>query len=79
VVGWLTSSGSTPHYTAADQKWTKWAHDNQYNGRISALALLLAAFIFLHFTATIRSALEDAESSLRGSRPRAASGSATAT
>jgi succinate dehydrogenase/fumarate reductase cytochrome b subunit len=67
VVGWLTSSGSTPRYSAGDQKWTDWAHDNQYKGRISALALLLAAFIFLHFIATIRSVLEDTESSLRGS------------
>jgi hypothetical protein len=68
VVGWLTSSGSTPHYTAVDQKWTNWAHDNQYKGRISALALLVAAFIFLYFIATIRGALEEAESSIRGSR-----------
>ena len=67
VIGWLTSSGSTPHYTAVDQKWTNWAHDNQYKGRISALALLVAAFIFLYFIATIRSVLEEAESSVRGS------------
>jgi succinate dehydrogenase/fumarate reductase cytochrome b subunit len=67
LVGWLTSGGTTPHYTATDQVWTNWAHDNQYKSRISAFALLVAAFIFLHFIATIRDVLEDAESSVRGS------------
>jgi hypothetical protein len=59
----LTSGGNTPHYTAADQEWTNWAHDNQWKGRISAFAMLLAGFIFPHFMATIRSA----ESPVRGS------------
>jgi succinate dehydrogenase/fumarate reductase cytochrome b subunit len=68
VVGWLTSGGNTPHYTAPDQKWINWAHDNQGKGRISAFALVLAAFIFLYFLGTIRSVLEGAESSARGSR-----------
>src|SRR5207244_1196676 len=67
VVGWLTSGGNTPHYTAADQKWTNWAHDNQSKGRISAFAMLLAGFIFLYFMATIRSVLESAEAPVRGS------------
>ena len=68
AIGWLTSSGSTPNYTAVDQKWTNWAHDNQYKGRISALALLVAAFLFLYFISTIRTALDEAESSMRGSK-----------
>lgn len=67
VVGWLTSAGNTPHYTAGAQAWTNWAHDNQYRSRISAFALLLAAFIFLYFLGAIRSVLEGAESSVRGS------------
>ena len=67
VVGWVTSVANNPHYTASDQDWTNWAHDNQTKGRISSFAMLLAAFIFLYFIAAIRSALEDAESSARGS------------
>jgi succinate dehydrogenase/fumarate reductase cytochrome b subunit len=67
VIGWLTGVANNPHYTATDQKWTNWAHDNQSKGRISAFAMLLAAFIFLHFDAAIRNALEGAESTVRGS------------
>ena len=67
LIGSLTSSANTPDYTAADQAWTNWAHDNQNKSRISAFALLLAAFIFLYFIAGIRSALESAESQIRGS------------
>jgi hypothetical protein len=67
VVGWLASAGNTPHYTAADQKWTNWAHDNQYKSRVSAFALLVAAFIFLYFLSAVRSVLDGAESSVRGS------------
>ena len=67
VVGWVTSVAKNPHYTASDQAWTNWAHDNQSKGRISAFAMLLAAFIFLYFIAAIRSALETAEFSVRGS------------
>lgn len=67
VVGWVTSVAKNPHYTAPDQEWTNWAHDNQLKGRISAFAMLLAAFIFLYFIAAIRSALETAEFSVRGS------------
>jgi succinate dehydrogenase/fumarate reductase cytochrome b subunit len=67
VVGWVTSVANNPHYTAPDREWTKWAHDNQLKGRISAFAMLLAAFLFLHFIAAIRSALESAESTARGS------------
>jgi hypothetical protein len=67
VIGWVTSVANNPHYTAPDQKWTTWAHDNQSKARISAFAMLLAALIFLYFIAAIRSALETAESSVRGS------------
>ena len=54
LVGWFASGGVTPHYGAADQDWVKWAHDNQWNGRISAFAMLLAAFVFLYFMSGIR-------------------------
>jgi succinate dehydrogenase/fumarate reductase cytochrome b subunit len=67
LIGSLTSSANTPHYTAADQAWTNWAHDNQNKSRVSAFALLLAAFAFLYFIAGIRSVLERAESRARGS------------
>ena len=67
VIGWATSVANNPHYTAPDQKWTNWAHDNQSKGRISAFAMLLAAFLFLYFIAAIQSALETAELSVRGS------------
>ena len=44
VVGWLTSAVSnSPNYTAADQKWINWAHDDHIKGRISSFALVLAA------------------------------------
>ncbi len=68
VVGWLTSPvADSPHYGASDQKWTNWAHNDQSKGHISSFAMLLAAFTFLYFIAAIRSALEGAESSVRGS------------
>lgn len=65
VIGWLTSSGNTPNYTAGDQAWTNWAHGNHYKGRISAFAMLLTAFIFLYFMDSERAPF--AESQLRGS------------
>ena len=49
LVGWFASGGVTPHYTASDQDWTNWAHDNKWNGRISGFTMLLAAFVFLYF------------------------------
>ena len=67
VVGWFTTGGLTPHYTAPDQDWTNWARDNQWNGRISAFLMLLAGFVFLHFMGAIRSVLGSAESPVRGS------------
>jgi hypothetical protein len=29
VVGFLISGSDAPDYTAADQVWTNWAHDNE--------------------------------------------------
>ena len=69
VVGWLTSSvANAPDYTAADQKWVKWAHDDHIKGRVSSFALVLAAFVFMYFLGALRSVLEEAESSVRGSK-----------
>jgi succinate dehydrogenase/fumarate reductase cytochrome b subunit len=67
LIGSLTSSANTPDYTAADQAWTNWAHDNQSKSRVCAFALLLAAFVFLYFIAGMRSVLERAESQVLGS------------
>jgi hypothetical protein len=67
LVGWFASGGVTPHYTAPDQDWTNWAHDNKWNGRISGFAMLLAAFVFFYFMSVVRGVLESAESRLRGS------------
>ncbi|HEY2327773.1 MAG TPA: hypothetical protein VGH52_09840 [Gaiellaceae bacterium] len=67
LIGSLTSSANTPDYTAADQAWTNWAHDNQNKSRVSAFALLIAAFVFMYFVAGIRTMLEDAESQVRSS------------
>lgn len=67
VVGWFTNGGLTPHYSEPDQAWVKWAHDNQWNGRISAFLMLLAGFVFLHFMGAIRSVLGSAESREQGS------------
>ncbi len=69
VVGWLASSvANAPNYTAADQKWIKWAHDDHIKGRVSSFALVLAAFVFIYFLGALRSVLEEAESSVRGSK-----------
>jgi succinate dehydrogenase/fumarate reductase cytochrome b subunit len=69
VVGWLTSSvADAPDYTAADQKWVKWADDDHSKGRVSSFALVLAAFVFMYFLGALRSVLEEAESWVRGSK-----------
>ena len=57
LVGWFASGGDAPDYGASDQDWTSWASDNQWKSRIGAFAMLLAGFVFLHFAATIRTAL----------------------
>jgi len=66
LIGWFASGGDAPDYGAADQAWTSWADDNQWKSRIGAFAMLLAGFVFLHFAATIRTALGSAET-VRGS------------
>jgi succinate dehydrogenase/fumarate reductase cytochrome b subunit len=69
VVGWLASAVSdSPNYIASEQKWIKWAQNDHIKGRISSFALVLAAFAFIYFLGAVRSALEEAESSVRGSR-----------
>jgi succinate dehydrogenase/fumarate reductase cytochrome b subunit len=67
LVGWFASGGDAPDYGASDQAWTNWADDNQWKSRIGAFAMLLAGFVFLHFAATIRTALGDAETRAGGS------------
>jgi succinate dehydrogenase/fumarate reductase cytochrome b subunit len=67
LVGWFASGGDAPDYGASDQAWTSWADDNQWKSRIGAFAMLLAGFVFLHFVATIRTALGDAEARVGGS------------
>ncbi len=66
VVGWFASGGDAPDYGAPDQDWINWADDNQWKSRIGAFAMLLAGFVFLHFAATIRTALGSAETRVRG-------------
>jgi hypothetical protein len=67
VVGFLISGSDAPDYSAADQVWTNWAHDNEVKGRIGALLALIAAFAFLHFAAMIRGVLGSTEATVRGS------------
>jgi hypothetical protein len=67
VVGWFTNGGLTPHYNEPNEAWTNWARDNQWNSRVSALLMLLAGFVFLHFLGTIRSVLGGVNSPGRGS------------
>ena len=67
VVGWFASGGDAPDYGASDQDWTNWADDNQWKSRIGAFAMLLAGFVFLHFAATMRGVLGDAETKSGGS------------
>ncbi len=67
VIGWFASGGDAPDYGAQDADWTNWADDNQWKSRIGAFAMLLAGFVFLHFAATIRTALGTTEATVRGS------------
>jgi succinate dehydrogenase/fumarate reductase cytochrome b subunit len=69
VIGWLTSSVvNAPNYTAADQKWIKWAENDHIKGRVSSFALVLALLVFVYFLGALRDVLEEAESSVRGSK-----------
>jgi hypothetical protein len=67
LVGWFANGANTPDYGAADEDWTNWAHDNQWNSRMGAFSMMLAGFVFLHFASTIRSALGTPENADRGS------------
>ena len=67
LLGWFESGALTPDYGASDEDWTNWADGNQWRSRISAFSMLLAGFVFLHFAATIRSALGAPESADRAS------------
>ena len=67
LIGWFASGGDTPDYGATDESWTDWADDNQWRSRVGAFSMLLAGFVFLHFAATIRSALGTAVASGRAS------------
>jgi succinate dehydrogenase/fumarate reductase cytochrome b subunit len=67
LVGWFTNGGLTPHYDEPNEAWTNWARDNQWNSRVSGFMMVLAGFVFLHFIGTIRSALGDVNSPIRGS------------
>jgi hypothetical protein len=67
LLGWFASGADTPDNGATDQDWTEWADDSQWRSRIGAFAMLLAGFVFLHFAATIRSALGTAEATAHGS------------
>jgi succinate dehydrogenase/fumarate reductase cytochrome b subunit len=74
IVGWLaTAVSDSPNYIAAEQKWIKWAHNDHIKGRVSSFALVLAAFVFIYFLGALRNVLEEAESSVRGSRELARS------
>jgi uncharacterized membrane protein len=61
MIGWFASGANSPDYGAGDQDWTDWADDSQWRSRVGAFAMLLAGFVFLHFAATVRSALGGAE------------------
>jgi Domain of unknown function (DUF4386) len=74
LIGWFASGGDAPDYGAPDQDWTTWADDNQWKSRIGAFAMLLAGFVFLHFAATIRTALGSAERSAELARVAFAGG-----
>jgi hypothetical protein len=67
LIGWFASGGDAPDYGASDQAWTNWADDNQWKSRIGAFSMLLAGFVFLHFAATTRTALGEAQTRAGGS------------
>ena len=66
ALGWFTNGGLTPHYNEPNEAWIDWARDNQSNSRVSALLMLLAGFVFLHFMGTIRTVLGGLHSPARG-------------
>src|SRR4029078_7144949 len=66
VIGWFASGGDAPGHGAADQAWVHWGKHNEWRRRIGAFVMLLAGFVFLHFAATIRTALGSVETNARG-------------
>jgi hypothetical protein len=67
VLGWFLSGGDAPDYMATDEDWTAWAGDNRSGSGIGASLILFGGVAFLHFAGTIRSTLESAEPTVRGS------------
>jgi hypothetical protein len=67
VLSWFLSGGDAPDYTASDEAWTTWAGDNRSRSGIAACLILLGGVALLHFAGTIRSVLESAETTVRGS------------
>ena len=66
LAGFLISGSDAPDYTASDQQWSTWAADSEIRSRVGAFLALLASFVFLPFTATVRSALERGDTAIRG-------------
>jgi hypothetical protein len=67
LLGWFLSGGNAPDYIATDEDWTTWAGEVGPRSGIGACLILLGGVVFLHFAATIRSTLESAEPTVRGS------------
>ena len=67
VPGWFLSGGNAPDYIATDEDWTTWAGEVGPRSGIGASLILLGGVAFLHFAATIRSTLDNAEPTDRGS------------
>ena len=67
LFAWFLNSAVTPHYTAPNSDWAKWANDTQTKGRIAAFLVLLAGVVFLPLVATIRDVLRSAEVRAQGS------------
>ena len=67
LAGFLIGGSDAPDYTAPDQAWRTWADDSEMRSRIGAFLALLASFVFLPFTAMLRSMFEGAPAPVRGS------------
>lgn len=67
LFGWFLSGGDAPNYTAPDNDWIAWADDNSLRSGIGGFLILLVGTALLHFAGTIRSALEGADTTIRGS------------
>jgi hypothetical protein len=67
ILGWFLSGGDAPDYMASDEAWTTWAGEVGPKSGIGASLILFGGVAFLHFAGTIRSTLERAETTGRGS------------